>query len=183
MEKKQTMPRRVFLRTLGLVTVGGAAAAAGLSGCKARSISTPQSYYADRRDEMIKENRKIFTAIRPLLAEKFNESEADRIYEATFRRFDTLLPVLPYIGGSKNDLTANLTNSAVALAFYQEMKACGASVEETGRILFQAVTSLYAADPMSKMMGRLANSTQAQEKIKKEAEILAEACVFRGLGL
>lgn len=170
MEKKQTMPRRVFLRTLGLVTVGGAAAAAGLSGCKARSISTPQSYYADRRDEMIKENRKIFTAIRPLLAEKFNESEADRIYEATFRRFDTLLPVLPYIGGSKNDLTANLTNSAVALAFYQEMKACGASVEETGRILFQAVTSLYAADPMSKMMGRLANSTQAQEKIKKEAE-------------
>ncbi len=171
MEKNQPMSRRSFLKTLALVSAGGAAAATCLSGCKARRASSSQSYYTDRRDEIIKDNRKVFTAMRPLLAEKFNAGEADAIFEATFRRFDMLLPGLPYIGGAQNDLTANLVNSAVGLAFYQEMKERGAPVEETGRILFQAVASLYTSDPMSKMMGRLANGALAQDKIKKEAEL------------
>jgi hypothetical protein len=165
-----SITRRTFLRTLALATLGSTAAEAGLSGCKARLKSTPQSYYTDRQAEIVKENRKVFTAMRPLLAEKFSAPEVNAIDEATFQRFDTLLPDLPYIGGSGNDLTANLENSAVALAFYQEMKARAVPVEETGRILFQAVTALYTADPMSKMMGRLANSTLAQDKVKKEAE-------------
>ncbi len=163
------MSRRSFIASLILVSASSAAAAACLSGCKGRRSSSPQSYYSDRRDDIIKENRKVFNAMRPLLAKKFNESEAGAIFEATFRRFDTLLPGLPYIGGAQNDLTANLVNSAVALAFYQEMKERSVPVEETGRILFQAVASLYSSDPTSKMMGRLANSTLAQEKIKKEA--------------
>ncbi len=162
-------PRRKFLRALALLTACGAVA--GMYGCRVRPKSTPHSDYIDRRDEIVKENRKVFTAIRPLLAEKFSESEADAIFEATFRRFDTLLPDLPYIGGATNDLTANLVNSAVALAFYQEMKARGTMVEETGRILFQGITALYTADPMSKMMGRMANSALAQEKVKKEARV------------
>ncbi len=164
------MTRRAFIKTLACFTLGSAAIATGLGGCRARSTSTPESYYTDHRDAIIKENRKVFAAMRPLLVEKFGEKRADAISDSTFHRFDTFLPGLPYIGGAHNDLTANLVSSAAALAFYQEMKASGVEAAETGRLLFQGVTALYASDPMSGMMGRLANGALAQDKLKKEAE-------------
>jgi hypothetical protein len=169
MHAKHTLSRRAFLQALALLTAGGSAAAIG--GCKAIPKSTPQSYYRDHRDEFIAENRKLYRTIRPQLAEKYGESEADAILEATTRRFDKLLPDLPYIGGSANELTTNLVSAALALGFYRELKDRGATVEETGQILFQAVTALYASGPMNGVMGRMANSELAQKKARKEAEI------------
>jgi len=170
MIRNQTLSRRSFFRRMTLMMLGSAAVVMSNSGCRRKLSSTPESYYTDRREEILKDNRKIFTAIRPLLVEITSEGEASVIEKATIERFDVLLPDLPYIGGSQNDLTANLINSAVGLAFYQEMKEHDIDLKETGRILFQAVTSVYGSDPMSGMMGRLANGTLSQEKLQKEAE-------------
>jgi hypothetical protein len=166
----QQITRRTFLKSLMVVTIGGTAAALGLGGCKPRNHSTPQSYYTDHRDDILKDNKPYFTQLRTLLADKLGESDADAVQKATIRRFDQLLPGLPYIGGGDNDLTTNLENSAAALAFYQELKSRGIPVEETGRLLFQAVASLYSGDMMNGVMGRLSNSSLAQDKLKKDAE-------------
>jgi len=170
MQHKPCFSRRTFLQRLTLLTAGTGVAALGLSGCQRTPDSTPESYYTNRREDYVKENRSMFNAIRPLLAAKWDEQEADRIIEATLRRFNDLLPDLPHIGGSDNDLTANLVNSMLGMALYFEMKERGAAVDETGRILFQAAASLYGSDPMSGVMGQLSNSALAQDKIKKEAE-------------
>jgi hypothetical protein len=170
MDSSRGIPRRTFLKQVALVTLGSGIAALGLDGCRKIPNSTPETYYTDRHDSFEKENRKQFNAIQPLLAQKWDEKTADEVFEATFRRFDELLPDLPYIGGSSNDLTANLVSSAAGLAFYWEMKSRGVEAQEVGQMLFQAITILFAADPMSGIMGKAANSDLSQAKMKKEAE-------------
>lgn len=170
MQYKPCFSRRIFLQRMALLGAGSGVAVLGLAGCQRPPVSTPESYYTDRRDDYIKENRAMFNAVRPLLAAKWDDPTADAVVEAALRRFEVLLPGLPYIGGTDNDLTANLVSAALGLALYFEMKDRGAAVEDTGRVLFQAAATMFGSDPMSGVMGQLSNSALAQDKIKKEAE-------------
>lgn len=171
MEEKCVMTRRSFLSKAGVATLGASCAIMGIGGCMVKKRSTPKTYYTDQQEEILKTNRKLFKAVRPLLAQQWNEQEADAVIEATLRRFAEMIPDIPYIGGSANDLTANLINGVASLAFFHEMTAQGASIEVTGRILFRAVESMFKPDLLSGLMGRLANSALAQKKIKQDASL------------
>lgn len=163
--------RRRFLRTSLRLAAGCAAAAGGICACKPIHPSDAKTYYRDQKDDLMKENRQTFQPMLALLAEKYSEKEAQAIQDAVFARFEILLPDLPYIGGSANELTSNLVSSAAGLAFYLEMKSRGVAIDETGRLLYQTVQNGFAGNPMNGMMGRLSNSDLMQSKLQQAAEV------------
>ncbi len=170
MRNQPKITRRCFLHTmcmsapaLGLAMIGGSA-------CSARTVSSPETWYIDHQKDILKENQKTFDFIRRLLVDPYGEKEAGAICTQTMDAFTSLLADLPYIGGSSNDLTANLASSAGAPAFYRVMKTRGAQEADVGRFLYKAVERQFASDPMGKAMGRLANSKLAQDKLKTDAE-------------
>jgi hypothetical protein len=63
------------------------------------------------------------------------------------RRFEALLPDIPYIGGDENPMTRTLYLSGAWLAMYRSLRARGASVEEAARLIYLGTASLYASLP------------------------------------
>ena len=75
----------------------------------------------------------------PTLAERYSDDAAGTLLEAARRRFESLIPKLPYVGPDENHLTASLIGSARCLALYLAVKASGGSAEDTGKLLYDAV--------------------------------------------
>lgn len=172
MNQNLPISRRCFLRRLALVIPAAGLAMSGAAGCKPKTIKQdPATWYVNHQEDIVKENKKTFAFARPMLVEQYGDKEADAIMDETITAFTHLLPDLPYIGGSANDLTANLTAAAAGLAFYRVMQQRGAKDLEIGRLLYQMIERQFTSDPMAPAMGRLANSKLAQDKIREAAKV------------
>jgi hypothetical protein len=74
-----------------------------------------------------------------IIASRYGAEFADTVLSKARAEFDALIPQLPYIGGDENHLTGSLVESVRYLAFYKAMKKLGRRVEETGKILYDAI--------------------------------------------
>ena len=61
------------------------------------------------------------------------------VFDAARARFSSILEELPYIGGDDNWLTGNLVHASMAAALYIPLKERGRSVDEVGRMFYEAV--------------------------------------------
>jgi len=146
--KARKLSRRQFLVASAAsvaVIAGGAVAVAKLAQPDGGDI--PATYYALHQKSIMASFDETMTFMRPFLAAKVGEADAEAVIKATRVEYAALILQLPYIGGDANELTGNLSQSAGALAFYRVMKARGRPVEEVGEILYKGYEAQMANTP------------------------------------
>jgi hypothetical protein len=129
----------------------------------------PEDYYRVKREAILKDIDSILGHFQKASADKFGAELSQKLVGETRARFEQQLPDLPYIGGEQNELTVNLYQASAALAFYRVMQANQKTLEETGEILYRAMQSMMQADTLAGVMGWLANSSLAQNKLRDDA--------------
>ena len=163
--------RRTFLRC-SLTVLAGAL----LAGCRhgqdtPAAAQSTKNYYLQNKKKILDDTRQITAAIRDISAAEFDQKTANELIQQTEKTFKNSLADLPYIGGSANELTSNLYQSALALSFYRAMQEKGHDVKVTGKILYYAVEKMVTGNPLIMMGGRLANSKMAYDQFRAEAEV------------
>ena len=101
----------------------------------------PISFYAAHADQIFSELVPFFKRIENLSVERFGQGFASKAAQDAAERFRAMLPELPDIGGKENKLTSNLITGAAVLCVYQVMSAQGKSLEEIGKLVYDAVVA------------------------------------------
>jgi hypothetical protein len=94
-------------------------------------------YYLTRQTELISQFDADAARWRQVMAERESADFVGAILEQSRRRFEALIPSLPYIGGDES-WTEALLEAARCLAFYQAMQVAGRMAAEVGEILYTA---------------------------------------------
>ena len=165
MQLATSLTRRGFLRAAAL-----AGAAGILAACGPATAAPSGNYYLDHKPDILKDVKSILHFVQQSAAGRFGAAEAEALVAEGLAEYDRLLPGLPYIGGDDNTLTANLCQSAAALAFYRAMRAHGHDVARTGEVLYRATQNQLAATPMLGAAGRSALSETEQRRLQRVAE-------------
>jgi hypothetical protein len=156
--KTTDLTRRDFLRFSAL-----GACAVCLAACGQRVPASPQEYWQDNRKDLMKDFDDMMKPAKGFIQEKLSPEETTDVINESRKRYEALLPDVPYIGGDANDLTEVLYMSAIGLAFYQTMKEHSQPVEESGRVLYKVMESLFTFnDPL--MAAHLRNPTGKEEQ-------------------
>ncbi len=94
--------------------------------------------------------------VRGCLVRRRGRTSARAIMRETRERFDALLPDVGNVGGRRNRLTPFLLWSAWFLALWEVMRRRGASTDEVGSIIIEAVPRQLAqyARPLLRWLGR-----------------------------
>lgn len=158
------LTRRDFLR---LSTAGLCGAC--LAACARLPEAVPdETYLRDNRKNLMDDFDAVMKPARKWIVELCGETEAANILQESRTTYETLLPEVPYIGGDDNSLTETLYMSAIALAFYQVMQAHGQPVEESGRILYRAMESLFNFnDPLAAAQSTNSTGKAAQDEFRR----------------
>jgi hypothetical protein len=85
--------------------------------------------------------------VRKVLVSRYGDDLSNTILKETRQEYETLIPELPYVGGKKNIFTIYLIQSAWALALYRVLKIHGKTVEETGKIIYEALEAQLRSYP------------------------------------
>ncbi len=75
---------------------------------------------------------------RPILAQQYGSEAAEAVLRAGRAEFEVLIPHIPYIGG-EDSYISSLVESVRCLALYRAMQRQGRTVEEAGKVLYDAV--------------------------------------------
>jgi hypothetical protein len=165
----QKMSRRDFFRLSAVTSSGVLLASCGSWFSAGKEAPQPEEYYLAKREKILKDIDGTLKYIQQTCAEKYGAELANTLVTDARNRFDSMLSGLPYIGGDENGLTVNLYQGAASLAFYREMQNHQKTVEETGEILYYAISRLVRSDPLSGMDGRVSASEMAQSKFREAA--------------
>jgi hypothetical protein len=128
-------------------------------------------YYTSRKAKLLKDFDKAAKRLRKILVSYYGDDLTDTIARETRQEYEALIPELPYIGGKKNLLTRNLIGSAQALALYRVLKRHGKTVEEAGKIIYEAVEAQIGAYPrlLLCLLGKLRFTKFVVKKLRKLA--------------
>ena len=107
----------------------------------------PENWYLRHKTRIMREVRFASRPYRKLFASTYGKEVGEAVATETMRRFEALLPDIPYIGGDENPLTRTLYLSATWLAMYRSLRARGASVEEAARLIYLGTSASYDAFP------------------------------------
>jgi hypothetical protein len=112
----------------------------------------PENWHLRHKSRIMREVRFASRPYRKLFVSTYGKEAGEAVAADTMRRFEALLPDIPYIGGGENPMTRTLYLSAVWLAMYRALRARGASVEEAARLIYLGTASLYDAFPFRLLM-------------------------------
>jgi hypothetical protein len=118
-----------------------------VSGEKGVKYQIDKEYYVRKKPELIKRFEKEVKYWSPVIFSRYGEIQGYKILSQTRQNFENLIPKIPYIGGDTNRRTEILVQSVQFLAFYQVMKENGKTAEETGMVLFKALTARLKKTP------------------------------------
>ena len=126
-------------------------------------------YYTSRRSEILALFDEHALAWRPFIVSRYGDDFADAILREAREQHEALIPEIPYIGGDANPMTRHLIRSTTSLAFYEAMKARGKTVEETGKIIYDAVVESVSHLPPSPppTAGDMASKGEQARKSRK----------------
>jgi len=135
--------RRRFLISLGALAVGvvvlTTSSCSLFESCAGNGEAGMHPYYRKKKDEITSEFDGLLELIDPLLRQHVDATTAQDVLDAARARFSSSLEELPYIGGDDNWLTGNLVHASMAAALYIPLKERGRSVDEAGRMFYEAV--------------------------------------------
>ena len=82
-----------------------------------------ENWYLEHRSGIMRQVRFVLRHHRKELVKAYGRAEGEAIADDTLRRFEALLPDLPYIGGGENGNTSDLYLAAAMLAVYRSLQA------------------------------------------------------------
>lgn len=133
---------------------------------------TMHPYYQQQKEKLTTDFSDLMELIDPLLRQHVDAATAQEISKDAHARYAVILEELPYIGGDDNWLTGNLINGAMAAAFYLPLKERGLSVDEAGRMFYEAVEQAMS-EQLAKPAVR-AHDAEAVQRIRdKERQFAA----------
>jgi len=136
-----------------------------------------ENWYLQNKSRIMREMRFALRSYRKEFEKVYGKAEAEAITREALRRFEVLLPDLPYIGGDENRLSKALYITAAMLAMYRSLQARGASVEEAARLIYLGTASFYNSFPTRWLMrwqGRQYYSRKRQDQVMHAAAVSQE---------
>lgn len=106
-----------------------------------------RAYYLSRRSEILAQFDSHARAWWRFLVESYGAEFAEEVVKDARARYQALIPDIPYIGGDENPLTRHLVRATTSLILYLAMKARGRLPEETGRIVYDALSDVISQLP------------------------------------
>jgi hypothetical protein len=125
-------------------------------------------YYLSHREELLHDFDGAAQVWRLILSDRYGADFADSVLGQARKRFATLIPEIPYVGGPENHLTDSLVASIRCLALYQAMKARDKSAAETGKVLYDAVVASPAPAPIPPSARLSADALMARRRHRAE---------------
>jgi hypothetical protein len=132
------------------------------------------NWYLQHQRRIRREARLAIPHFRKVVVNAYGKDAGEAIAKETMRRFEALLPDIPYIGGDENRLTMNLYMTAAMLAMYQSLRARGESVEGAARLIYLGASGVYGAFPNRLLMrwqGRKQFTRKRIEQRRREAAV------------
>ncbi|MBY9000194.1 MAG: hypothetical protein KGD64_04715, partial [Candidatus Heimdallarchaeota archaeon] len=131
------------------------------------------SDYYIRRERKLKRRLRFFLrSLKQPLIDYYGKDFNSKVYHETEEEFDSVIRVIPDIGGKKNHFTIILTINGFILAFYRVMKRNGKTIEEVIRIICEGTERRFKSipRPITWIIGRIAFSPIFYRSMKKNAE-------------
>ncbi len=146
----------------------------------------PENWYLRHKSRIMREVRFASRPYRKLFVSTYGKEAGEAVATDTMRRFEGLLPDIPYIGGDENPMTRTLYLSGVWLAMYRSLRTRGASVEEAARLIYLGTASLYASLPFRLLLrwqGNRLFSRKHVDQRRHAAAVSQRAPLSRRLGV
>ncbi|MCL5260091.1 MAG: L-2-amino-thiazoline-4-carboxylic acid hydrolase [Gammaproteobacteria bacterium] len=114
-----------------------------------------QFYYIKRKQKYLCEFNNLLKATAQVLKDRFPADTLQMMLHEMQVEFVSLIPKIPYIGGSKNELTQNLVICAQALPVCKVLKKHNMSIEQVGEAMKAIIkTMLMRQTLLQKMIMR-----------------------------
>ncbi|MBU4178397.1 MAG: L-2-amino-thiazoline-4-carboxylic acid hydrolase, partial [Actinobacteria bacterium] len=149
--------RRIFLGKCGKWT-GGILLTAGLgslASCGTKDNSTGEQdrresdYYLEQKDALLQQASSFSEELEEIMTPEYGREEAKAIAGDMVKRYDGMIGELPFIGGDKNaHMTDLLIHASTSMAFCLSMKEHRKSIDDAGRINYDAIEKYYRENPL-----------------------------------
>jgi len=139
-------------------------------GKKMTLSSPPTQYYVQRKNQYLKDFDRIFKSAHPVLVSHFGPKQPPLLLAEARRKFEDMLPQLPYLGGEK-PFTDFVMFTAMTLAFYRASLSYGKSLEKFAIILYQVEKKYLQSTPkfLLRFFGPRTFSTRYLNKVRQRA--------------
>ncbi|KHK02190.1 L-2-amino-thiazoline-4-carboxylic acid hydrolase [Desulfovibrio sp. TomC] len=153
------------------VAASKAAKASGLAAAPP-APSAPVGFYMENKAKFLADFKGICAGAEKWMAARVSEPVAKATADDAVRRFESLLPGLPDLGGLANRNQPFITMAGWLTALYQAMREKGLAAKDAGRLLYDLYAADWASIPPQKAhaMGAALFSPAAQASLKEWAE-------------
>jgi electron transport complex protein RnfB len=133
-----------------------------------------ENYYTDRSAKLMRAFRRECEWARPHVAARFGNALAPGVLEQARSEFASLIPRIPYLGGSENHMTSDLVESVQKLALLRSFTRQGATAAEAGALIAKAMETRLSKYPrlFLKVFGRLQFTRRFKARIRRQAQAL-----------
>lgn len=140
-----------------------------------------ETYYTSRKGRLMKDFDRASGWYRPLLVEKYGEEFANLVLQEAWQEYESLIPQIPFIGGSKVHMTSDLLESVPHLAYLRVLRKYGKSAEECREIIFCSLQTRIAQYPrvLLRIMGWI-TFTKAYVRILQRQAVEAQKRTYPG---
>ncbi len=109
---------------------------------------------------------------RPHLEELYGKEIADQVLREARIEYERLVPLIPFIGGTKVHMTEDLMESIRILAYLRVLKAQGKALEECKEVIYRGTKTRFAKYPrlVLKLGGIRAFSKPFRRYLQKQAK-------------
>lgn len=103
--------------------------------------------YVNRKKKLMQAFDKTMGWFRPHLEELYGKEFADQVLREARIEYERLVPLTPFVGGSKVHMTEDLMESVRILAYLRVLKAHEKTVDESKEILYRSLETRFAQYP------------------------------------
>ncbi|MCA9911010.1 MAG: L-2-amino-thiazoline-4-carboxylic acid hydrolase, partial [Anaerolineae bacterium] len=132
---------------------------------------TGANYYIARTGRLLREFDHIVARVRHVVDARYGLLATNHMVDDARREYEDLIPQIPYVGG-KQPFTQFLIYTALYIALYRAMRNMGMSLEETGKLLYEASDLYINRFPrfLYSIFGRMNFSPRYIEAVQHRAE-------------
>ena len=150
-----------------------AAKTAGTAPAAPAAPAAPVGFYMENKAKFLADFKGVCAGAEKWLAARVSEPVAKTTCDDALRRFETLLPGLPDLGGATNRNQPFITMAGWLTALFQAMREKGLAAKDAGRLLYDLYAADWAAIPpqRAQAMGAALFSPASQAALKEWAEL------------
>ena len=130
-----------------------------------------ENYYTSQKAKLMKDFGRACSWYRPHLINQGGKVFADELIHTARNHYESLIPQIPYIGGSKVHMTTDLLESVTHLAYLRAFIQHGLTDEESRRILYQGMETRLAQYPklLLKLLGWMSFTKMYLRKFQRQS--------------